>query len=211
MEQFKTLYRYELKKITGKKLFRITLALFLLLTAALIVMQLTGKYYVDGEVADTHYHMFLVDREYEKALSGRAIDQTLLDETMAAYRKIPNPEERYTLTEEYQTYARPYSPIYQLISYWTDTPFLKDVLALQIDEKSFYEARLASLKKEWQNCFLTEAEQDFWLKKKRKFPLPTSMITTRATAYCPRLSTLSPYSSLCLSPYVSPACLPKNM
>lgn len=60
--------------------------------------------------------------------------------------------------------ACPYSPIYQLMSYWTDIPFMKDVLALQIDEKSFYEARLASLKKEWQNCFLAEGEQDFWLK-----------------------------------------------
>lgn len=172
MEQFKTLYRYELKKITGKNLFRITLALFLLLTAALIVMQLTGKSYVDGEVADTHYHMFLVDREHERALSGRAIDQTLLDETMAAYRKIPNPEDRYTLTEEYQTYARPYSAIFHLISYWTDTPFLEDALALQVDEDSFYEARLASLKKEWQNYFLTGTEQDFWLKKEAEISAP---------------------------------------
>lgn len=149
MEQFKTLYRYELKKITGKKLFKITLALFLLLAAVLVVIQLTGKFYVDGVVVDTHYHMFLVDREYERALSGRAIDQSLLDETIAAYRTIPDPEGRYTLTKEYQTNARPYSAIYQLISRWTDTPLLEDVLRLDVSESSFYEARSALLKKEW--------------------------------------------------------------
>ena len=172
MEQFKTLYLYELKKITGKKLFRITFSLFLLITAALTILQLTGKSYVDGKVADTHYHMFLVDREYERALSGRAIDQTLLDETMTAYRTIPNPADRYTLTEEYQTNARPYSAIFQLISRWTDTPSLEDVLCLDVSENTFYEARLALLKKEWQKYFLTEAEQDFWMEKEKKVSIP---------------------------------------
>ena len=172
MEQFKTLYRYELKKITGKKLFKITLALFLLLAAVLVVIQLTGKSYVDGVVVDTHYHMFLVDREYERALSGRAIDQSLLHETIAAYRTIPDPEDRYTLTEEYQTNARPYSAIYQLISRWTDTPLLEDVLHLDISESSFYEARSALLEKEWQKYFLTETEQNFWLKKETEISTP---------------------------------------
>lgn len=172
MEQFKTLYRYELKKITGKKLFKITLALFLLLAAVLVVIQLTGKSYVDGVVVDTHYHMFLVDREYERALSGRAIDQSLLDETIAAYRTIPDPEDRYTLTEEYQTNARPYSAIYQLISRWTDTLLLEDVLRLDVSESSFYEARSALLKKEWQKYFLTETEQNFWLKKETEISTP---------------------------------------
>ena len=112
MKQFKIIYLYEIKKITGKRLFWITLALFLLLTVVTIIMQLLGKSYVDGEVLDTHYHMFLVDREYETALSGRAIDQNLLTETMDAYRTIPNPKDRYILTEEYQKNARPYSAIY---------------------------------------------------------------------------------------------------
>lgn len=164
MEQFKTLYRYELKKITGKKLFRITLALFLLLTAALIVMQLTGKYYVDGEVADTHYHMFLVDREYEKALSGRAIDQTLLEETMAGYGKIKDIEGRYTLTEEYQTCARPYSAIYQLIARFI-LPFYGNTFDWKVDEASFYHCREMLLEQQWKNNFLTDGEMNFWRKK----------------------------------------------
>ena len=96
MNNLNLLYRYELKKITGRKLFWITLLLCLLTIISVPALSLTGKYYVDGVFADTHYHMFLVDQAYEKALSGRAIDQTLLKETLTAYRKIQDPEGRYT-------------------------------------------------------------------------------------------------------------------
>lgn len=172
MKQFKMIYLYEIKKITTKRLFRITLALFLLLTAVTIAINLAGKSYVDGEVSDTHYHMFLVDREYERALSGRALDQTLLKETMDAYRTIPNPGERYILSEEYQKNARPYSAVYQLIARWYDTPSLEDFLHLDVNENSFYEARLAFLKEEWQDSFLTGAEQNFWLEKEANISTP---------------------------------------
>lgn len=172
MKQFKIIYLYEIKKITGKRLFWITLALFLLLTVVTIIMQLLGKSYVDGEVLDTHYHMFLVDREYETALSGRAIDQNLLTETMDAYRTIPNPKDRYILTEEYQKNARPYSAIYQLIARWYDTPSLEDLLHLDVGENSFYKARLAFLKEEWQDSFLTVEEQNFWLEKETQALTP---------------------------------------
>ncbi len=172
MEYLSTLYRYEIKKITGKKIFWITLFLSLLVVAAIPLLPLTGKSYVDGEVTDTHYHMFRVDQAHERALSGRAIDQALLSETVSAYEKIPDPEGRYTLTEEYQVCARPYAAVFQLISRWFDQPFLKDILALEVTEKSFYEARLAFLEEEWQGQFLTEQEKAFWLQKEAEISTP---------------------------------------
>ena len=81
MNNLNLLYRYELKKITGRKLFWITLLLCLLTIISVPALSLTGKYYVDGVFADTHYHMFLVDQADEKALSGRANYKTLLKET----------------------------------------------------------------------------------------------------------------------------------
>lgn len=87
MNIFKTLYRYEMKKIVGRKIFRVMLFSCQLITVLVIAMHLSGKSYVDGEVVDTHYNMFLTDRAYERALSGRAIDQTLLKETMDAFRE----------------------------------------------------------------------------------------------------------------------------
>lgn len=171
MTYFKTLYLYELKKIAGRRIFRIAILLSLLATAALVTLPLTGKYYVDGEVADTHYHMFLVDSAHEKALSGRAIDQSLLEETLSGYEKIKDIEGRYTLTEEYQTYARPYSAIFQLISRWV-MPLASDILQWEVDENAFYEARLTVLQQKWQDSFLTEGEKAFWLEKETEIATP---------------------------------------
>ncbi len=172
MEILKTLYKYELKKIIGRKICRITLLLCLSVILFLSVMQLGGKSYVDGEVADTHYHMFRVDQAYERALSGRAIDDTLLRETMDAYRQIPDPEGRYTLTDEYQTYARPYSAICQLISRWTTLDLLTDILRADPDEEAFYQARQDFLREHWQNYLLTDREKEFWSRKETEIHTP---------------------------------------
>lgn len=75
MKQFGMLYRYELKKILKKKLVWVTFFLCMAISATAILADLTGSYYVDGEIADTHYNMFLVDSGYERQLSGRKIDQ----------------------------------------------------------------------------------------------------------------------------------------
>lgn len=172
MNNLNILYRYELKKITGRKLFWITLFLCLAAILLLPALTLSGKSYVDGEVFDTHYHMFRVDQAYERALSGRKIDDALLTETMEAYRKIPDPEGRYTLTDEYQTYARPYSAVYQLIARWNDLDFLKDILKLDAGEENFYQARKAYLKMHWRDYFLTEAEKEFWREKEAVIAVP---------------------------------------
>lgn len=165
MSTFKTLYKYELKKITGRKSFGIALFSCLLIIVLVIAAHLSGKYYVDGEIIDTHYNMFLTDQAYERALSGRLVDQTLLEETMDAYRKIPDPAGRYTLTPEYQTYARPYSAVYQLINTFLDLDLLEDVLLWEVDETAFYQARLTYLEDHWQENFLTGQEKDFWRRK----------------------------------------------
>ena len=64
MKQFGILYRYELKKIIKKKLLWVTFFICMALTAVSVLSNLMGSYYVDGEIVDTHYHMFLVDRAY---------------------------------------------------------------------------------------------------------------------------------------------------
>ena len=93
---------YEVKKIMSRKLVWIMFLICVLCVGIVVFSDLTGKYYVDGKVVDTHYHMFQVGQEYRKALSGRALNQELLEEMSAAYKKIPASAERYTLTEEYQ-------------------------------------------------------------------------------------------------------------
>ncbi len=116
MNNFTALYRYEWKKLWQKKLVWLMFLLLAVTIGFSCCADLIGAYYVEGVAVDTNYHMFVTDTAYAKALSGRAIDQALLEETITAYGKIPeNPGTNYSLTEEYQRYARPYSAIFNFV------------------------------------------------------------------------------------------------
>ena len=172
MGNFGTLYRYEVKKILSRKLVWIVFLVCVSCVALFMLADLTGKYYVDGEVYDTHYHMFKVDQGYRRALSGRALDQQLLEEMAAAYGRIPAGEERYTLTDAYQTYARPYSEIAKLVRLWTQQ---RDIDALQAwipDERALYAARVEQLEAEWQTLRLSDAEKDYWREREAQTKTP---------------------------------------
>lgn len=171
MNQFGILYQYELKKIVQRRLVWITFMICLLLIILTASTGLTGKYYVDGQVTDTHYHMFLVDREYARALSGRKINQELLEETVAAYRQIPPTADRYTLTEEYQTYARPYSPIFNIIRSWTGQS-ASAVMEWEPEETALYSARRESLEGYWDSWLLSDAEKEYWREKESLLNIP---------------------------------------
>lgn len=172
MNHFRTLYRYEVKKILCRKLVWIVFLVCVLCVMLFTLADLTGKYYVDGKVVDTHYHMFKVDQGYHRALSGRALDQQLLGEMAAAYGKIPAGEERYMLTEEYQTYARPYSEIFNIVRLWTQQWELGDIQTWIPDESALYAARMENLGKEWQVLRLSDAEKNFWREKEARTEIP---------------------------------------
>ena len=118
MNNLFTLYGYELKKLMQKKLLWISLLVCMAAIAFSILFPLLGTYSVNGVSISTNYEQHLIDQAYRKALSGKPIDQSLLEETLAAYKDLPI-ETDYVLTEEYQTYARPYSEIFDLIRAWT--------------------------------------------------------------------------------------------
>lgn len=176
MNNFGTLYCYEVKKILSRKLTWTAFLVCFFCIALTATVDLIGKYYVDGEVADTHYHMFRVDQEYLRALSGRKLDQKLLEEMSAAYRKIPVSEERYTLTEEYQTYARPYSAVFQLVRLWTQQKGIDEIREWEPDEEALYAARAENLEKEWQALRLSDAEKAFWREKEARTEIPVTYL-----------------------------------
>lgn len=171
MRDLGTLYQYELKKIVKRKLLWITLLICVLCTAVTVVSGLLGTYYVDGEAVDTHYHMYQVDRAYRENLSGRVIGQALLQEMADGYGRIPFEAERYTLTEEYQTYARPYSDIFNLVRSWTNLS-ASQAMSWEPDEGALYAARLQKLEDEWQSQRLSDGEKAFWLEKERQIEIP---------------------------------------
>lgn len=161
MNNLKTLYQYELKKIIKHKILWITLAVCIIGIVFGVTSPLFGAYYVDGELTDTHYHMYTVDRAYREKLSGRAIDDELLQEMVAAYRQIPTDAFRYTLTDEYQTYARPYRDIYDIVHNWTGMGF-EAIANWNASEDSLYALRHIDRDRDWQELRLSEAEKVFW-------------------------------------------------
>lgn len=140
MHSFYNLVGFEYKKIFKRKSAVIAL---ILVTAAVVFSPLAiffGTSYIDGEPFESHYQAMVKDRAYAMALSGRAIDETLINETKAAYSKIPMVE-RYGVTPEYQEHARPYSEIFRIMR-WSINVNLEGLRALTEDDMlAFYQLR----------------------------------------------------------------------
>lgn len=171
MHNFGTLYRYEMGKILRKKIVWITTAVMLFAILITEGTDLFGDYYVDGVKIDSHFHMFQVDKAYQKELDGRAIDQSLLEEMQEGYGKIAADADRYTLTEEYQTYARPYSAINKFVRSFTEMN-LSDIRQWEPDEQEMYQLWQLALEKEWDSYGLTQKEKDFWGSQEEKLERP---------------------------------------
>lgn len=171
MRQLGVLYRYELKKILKRKLIWVALFICMTLSVISVLSNLTGNYYVDGEIVDTHYHMFLVDSSYDRALSGREIGQKMLEEMTEAYGRIPKTAERYTLTEEYQTYARPYSAVFNLVRIWSGMD-ADDIMDWKANEEELYALKRATGEDCRKQLFLTEEEKAFWAEKETQINTP---------------------------------------
>ena len=99
MNNLFTLYGYELKKLMQKKLLWVSLLVCMAAIAFSILFPLFGTYSVNGVSISTNYEQHLIDQAYRKALSGKPIDQSLLEETIAAYKDLPI-ETNYVLTED---------------------------------------------------------------------------------------------------------------
>lgn len=171
MRNLWTIYRYEIKKLTSKKLLWVTSLLCVVGIVITVTAGLFGTYYVDGEPIESHYEGFRKDQAYRKAISGRSIDENLLRETVDAYGHVPTNVFRYTLSEEYEAFARPYSDIFNLIQSWTGMN-ISSIQNWEADECALYEARKQRLESNWQSVPLTEKEKEFWRDQESQIELP---------------------------------------
>lgn len=171
MSHMGTLYRYEIKKILCKKLVWVAFFAFLALLLAQEILSETGTYYVAGKAVDTYHHRNVVERGYKKALSGRAIDQELLDEMAEGFAKIPDKTGVYGITEEYEKYARPYACIFNLVRDWMDMRE-QEVLEWEPDERQLYAVREKRMEAAWEERFLSDGEKEFWQEKNGALVLP---------------------------------------
>lgn len=173
MKNFGVLYRYEFKKLLSKKIVRFSFLLGVAIIILSLFVPLMGDYYVDGKFIGTNYEMYRMDRDYARRLSGREIDQSLLEETVAAYRRIPDtPGAHYTSTEEYQKYARPYSGIFNFIRNISGMQTSEIMLSWQPDEEDLYAKRQVWLMSLWEDLRLTKGETDFWREREERIKTP---------------------------------------
>lgn len=117
MHSFFDLVGFEYRKIFKRKGAVISLSLIVLFALLGPMGLFFGKVYVEGELIESNYQAMAKDRDYERALSGRSIDEALIGEVRDAYLKIP-PVERnvsYVSIPEYQEYGRPYSGVYGIV------------------------------------------------------------------------------------------------
>lgn len=176
------LYRYECKKLSGKKIAWITFTLCIATIIISLCAPFIGSYSVRGEFIDTNLNMYQTDKRYSEALSGREINQELLEETIAAYRKIPYTEElNYSLTEEYQQYARPYSAIFQFIVGTMNMRTSEAILSWQPNEEDLYNKRQLWLKSVWEDLRLSKSEMEFW--QEREIQIKTPYVYQHHEAY----------------------------
>lgn len=175
MKNFGVLYRFELGKIIKRKTTQITVSVILLLTILVLGLDSVGGYYVNGVKVDTNYHMNQIFKADQMRLDGRPIDQELLEEMGSEYDKIPveaiHGEIPYVATEEYQTYARPYSAIFNFVrqAAQMDT---SEAFEWEPDEGDLYQRRLQVMEEDWEAVCLTEKEKEFWRRKETELEMP---------------------------------------
>ena len=162
MKNLRILYQFELKKILSRKIVWITVAVMLVFTVFTTCGQLMGGYYIDGKKVDTTYGLMQKTRAAERALTGRLIDQQLLNETWNAYGKIPDTISiHYTGTDEYREYAFPYSAIFTFVQSYTGMT-TTEAFDWEADEAELYSRRQDMLEQTWERFSLSEGEKEYW-------------------------------------------------
>lgn len=173
MNNFGVMYRYECKKLFNKKIVWISFAICVTVIIFSQVIQMVGGYYVDGKLIDTNYNLYKNNKRYDEALSGREINQSLIEETISAYRKIPEtPGMHYTSSEEYWKYARPYSSIFNFIGSTTSMKTSEIIESWLPSEEDLYAKRQIWLESSWEDSRLSEGEKDFWRKREAQIKTP---------------------------------------
>jgi ABC-type transport system involved in multi-copper enzyme maturation permease subunit len=171
MRSFLTLVGFEYKKVFKRKSAVIALIVGMVITCISPLMVFFGTSYVDGEPFESHYQAMIKDREYAMALSGQALDATLLMKTRDAYLKIPMVE-RYRITAEYQQYARPYKDVFHVMD-WTYKIDMESLRVLTDDDLGdFYQTRHEEVVQEIRAGASSEAVKETLIKLDREIKTP---------------------------------------
>ena len=170
MAGFLTLYLFELKKLWKRKLVKTASACLFAVAVFTIISPMLGSYSL-GVVTESYAEGVRKDAAYREALDGRMINQDLLAEMYEGYNKVPYENGKYSGTEEYQTYARPYSAVFNQVRQLTGWNTEKVMLGT-LQEQEVYLRWNEVLEKSWESDHLSEGELSFWRNKKTEIETP---------------------------------------
>lgn len=170
MKLLKNLYIYEWKKLLQKKIVWITVFISVLILIVSLLSYFISPY--EGTLEE-RFDAYQLDKEYSMVLDGRKIDHALLSEIKEAYKNIPYTKGiDYTITEEYQQYARRYSTIFRIVRGITKLSTSELILSWEPEEDKFYEERRLWMGTNWEDLKLSSQEKEFWEKKEEQVEKP---------------------------------------
>ncbi|HIZ21986.1 MAG TPA: ABC transporter permease [Candidatus Blautia faecigallinarum] len=172
MNSFWMMTAFEYKKLMKRKITWITLLVLVAVAMFSACTPIIGDYFVNGVRVDSNYNMLRTDIAYARELSGRKIDDALLKEAGEAYAKVPDVS-LYVDTEEYQTYARPYSEIFNWVRQARKTTGIETVKDLQnVNEERLYKERAETMQSLWEESGYSPKEIRWLMAQEDKVEKP---------------------------------------
>lgn len=148
------LYFYEIKKIMCRKMVWIVGIIMVLLCVFVSISDLISTSYGEG---NNDYERTEITKQYARNLSGRNIDDDLLQEMQDSYREEMKDEK-----------VREYLPIYLFVQDITGN----DDLSQELDADELYLERQKSIDQNRADQMLTEKEIEFWKEKELQIEIP---------------------------------------
>lgn len=148
------LYFYEMKKIVHRKMVWIVGIIMVLLCAFVSISDLISTSYDGG---NNGYERMEIIKQYARSLSGRSIDDALLQEMQDSYKEEATDEK-----------VRKYLPIYLFVQDITGD----DDMSQKMDSDELYLERQNSISQNRADQMLTEKEIGFWKEKELQIEIP---------------------------------------
>lgn len=155
MCNFSTLYFYEIKKILQKKMVWISFGIIFAFVIFMGVGDLFFSYEKDGAKVSA-YEKIVNEKENARELSGREIDDSLLDEMK-------------------RDDTKKYDAIYQIVKYLINS----DEEIRNVNESKLYQTRTDNIEQMFIDQRLTEGEIAYWREKESDIKIPFTYEYTR--------------------------------
>lgn len=203
MNQFNRLLYFEWKKIWKHKSIWITLGILIAFYFILQCPYIFGNTTINDTVLETRLEGIRKDAQYGRRLSGRKINDSLLQEMQKAFNKfVVEDDSDYILDEEYQTTARPYQLLNKTLK---NMLWESGINPQKISAQQFYDARSVLITENWDRYRLTSTEKAYWQEKEDRLNKPFTYQYAEGYDYLISMSGI--YMVCMLSTFLSAICL----